>query len=338
MKLALASSLLALPAANHLAAASTAPVSREMQSDVTITNDYTNQDSIVITQTNPTPTCDCQPLPPKNSSYQVTRLWNIVDPSWTDQDVINEFNDGFAPKVTHLPGFQRYMASSTGNSTTVFFLNQFDTQEEAHAAQEAAKEFVAKGMLNGKITPNIFTEAQGFFSEPSDTCITSSSKGDYLGVRFYEFVDPASVNSTELYSAITRYYGEHLKDAEGLVTYYTAMQNGSDITWDIFKTQEQSIKSNQAAANDPLDDFPAKNRVGSATGIIAFDYTCAAGNMPAAPSPPPQAPIPGVNVSATVTPVPGGDDDSVPSAAFCTSFSVASTLAAAIAMMFWKAI
>jgi len=36
-------------------------------------------------------------MPPQKSSYQVVRLWNIVDTSMTDQDVIKEFNTGFAP-------------------------------------------------------------------------------------------------------------------------------------------------------------------------------------------------------------------------------------------------
>jgi len=331
MKLALATSLLALPSANHLAAAS---VARKMDGDVVTITDNTNENDAVVRN----PTCDCQPMPPTNSSYQVTRLWNIVDPSMSDQDVIDEFNSGFAPIVTNMPGFQRYMASSTGNSSTVFFLNQFDTQEEAHAAQEAAKEFVAKGALNGKITPNIFTEAQGFFAEPSDTCIDSSSAGDYLAVRFYEFADPASVNSTELYSAITRYYGEHLKDAEGFVTYFV-VHTGGDIAWNIFKTEEQAIKSNEAAANDPLDDFPAMDRMGSAAGVIKFDYTCAAGNKPAAPTPPPSPCVPSA-VNACVEEVPNDDSTPTgpPSAAFSTSFSVASAVAAAIFMMFWKAI
>ena len=61
-------------------------------------------------------TCECQPLgPPNATSYIVTRLWNI-DPSFnfTDQDVIDEFDNGFAPVVAHMPGFQRYTASTTG--------------------------------------------------------------------------------------------------------------------------------------------------------------------------------------------------------------------------------
>jgi len=340
MKLALASSLLALPAGSS----SVSSVTRKLQdNDVTITNDYTNQDSVSEIQWNPT--CDCQPMPPQKSSYQVVRLWNIVDTSMTDQDVIKEFNTGFAPVVTNMPGFQRYMASSTGNSTTVFFLNQFDTQEEARAAQEAAKEFVAKGTLNGKITPNLFTQGKGYFAAPLDTCIKYPTQDDYLArrqdylsVRFHKFVDPASVNTTALFSGTQSFYEEFIKGDEGLVTYYNAEGGDYDVAWNMYKTEEQAIQSNQQSVNWTMpDDYPATDRVGSAAGIIAFDYTCSAGNRPAAPTPTP-APHGPDWVSAEVTPVP--DDESTttgpPSAAFSTSFSVASAVSAAVFIMFWQ--
>lgn len=266
-------------------------------------------------------TCDCQPFPPEKSSYQSTRLWSIVDPSLSDQDVIKEFNDGFAPAVTYMSGFQRYMALSTGNSSTVFFLNQFDTQEEAHLAQEAAKEFVAKNeMLNGRITPNIFTEAQGFFAAPRDTGINSSSKGDYLNARFFNFVDPASANVTKLYSIAETYYKEVLQDAEGFVTYYIASYNDNNntagqIAWDIFQTEEMAIQNKEKPNNFSLPDWaPPAKRIGDAAGIIAFDYTCIAGNRPAAPTP---------------------SSDTSSAAAILSTSAVSAT---AIFMMLWKVI
>lgn len=326
MKLALASSLLvALPAATFAA-------------DVTITNDSSNQDSIVATQTNPT--CDCQPFAPTNSSYQVTRLWNIVDPSiMTDQDVINEFNKGFAPVVTNMPGFQRYTASSTGDNTTVFFLNQFDTQEEAHKAQEAAKEFVANGMLNGKITPNIFTELPVLFGEAADACMTSSSEGYYLAARFYNWIDAANLNTTLVYSIAHEFYETALKDVEGFVTYYDAAEQGVDTScaWDIFQTEENAKQSNIAASKLVLPDNWAV-RAAAVAGIIAFDYTCAAGNMPAAPTPSPVPCVPSAT-NACVEQVPEIDTSTdQPSAAFGIGVSGASAAAAAIFMMLWKAI
>ena len=50
---------------------------------------------------NASSTCgDCQP----STGYLVTRLWNIM-PGTTDQEVIDEFNKGFAPVVTKMDGF-----------------------------------------------------------------------------------------------------------------------------------------------------------------------------------------------------------------------------------------
>lgn len=239
------------------------------------------------------PTCECQPFPPKHTSYQVTRLWNIIDPSMTDQDVIDEFNEGFAPIVTHMEGFQRYTASSTGNSTTVFFLNEFATKEEAHVAQVAAKEFVANGRLNGKISPNIFTEAKGLAVFPLEGCIKDSSKGQFLAVRFYHYLDPTSVNTTTLYPLLKEFYDKSLRDKDGFVTYYSALNppnDGNDgISWDIFESEEAAIASNEAATTyaaytPDFDAWPPMETVTSIEGSIAFDYTCAAGNLPEKPA------------------------------------------------------
>ena len=71
-------------------------------------------------------TCECQPLGPPGAvdSHLGTYLWTIVSTEWSDQDVIQEFQQGFAPIVTALPGFQRYTAATTGNTTTVFFYDR----------------------------------------------------------------------------------------------------------------------------------------------------------------------------------------------------------------------
>ena len=256
----------------------------------------------------------------------------------TDQDVINEFNKGFAPVVTNMPGFQRYTASSTGDNSTVFFLNQFDTQEEAHAAQEAAKEFVANGMLNGKITPNIFTELPVLFGAAADACMTSSSEGYYLAARFYNWVDPANLNTTLVYSIAHGFY-ETLTDLEGFVVYYDSAAQGvnTSCAWDIFQTEELANQSNEGAAKLVLPENWTV-RAGAVAGIIAFDYTCAAGNMPAAPTPSPVPCVPSAT-NACVEQVPEIDTSTdQPSAAFGIGVSGASAAAAAIFMMLWKAI
>jgi hypothetical protein len=93
--------------------------------------------------------------------YLVTRLWTIVDPNTTyDMDIINEFNIGFAPIVTSMPGFVRYLAAQNGNTSTVSFENLFDSKENADAAQQAAKDFVLTNdiLKDGAIIPYYLTQ------------------------------------------------------------------------------------------------------------------------------------------------------------------------------------
>lgn len=69
----------------------------------------------------------------ENNAYIVTRLWTINATSeLTDLEVIDEFETGFGPIVTSLTGFIQYTAAQTGNTSTVFFMNIFDTQANAH--------------------------------------------------------------------------------------------------------------------------------------------------------------------------------------------------------------
>jgi hypothetical protein len=96
--------------------------------------------------------CECKDV---GESFLVTRLWNIVSPNWDDQAVIAEFNTGFAPVVSKMPGFQEYLSSTTNLKDTVFFMNIFESEELAKAAQDGAKALVVNRALNGTIAPKI---------------------------------------------------------------------------------------------------------------------------------------------------------------------------------------
>jgi hypothetical protein len=111
--------------------------------------------------------CECKDV---GESYLVTRLWDIVSPNWDDQKVIAEFNEGFAPSVTQMTGFQEYLSSTTGVPDTVFFMNIFESKETAKTAQDGAKAFVKNGVLNGTISPNQFTESDFAFYFSTQEC------------------------------------------------------------------------------------------------------------------------------------------------------------------------
>ena len=135
-------------------------------------------------------TCACQPLGPPGAvdSHLGTYLWTIVSTEeWSEQDVIQEFQQGFAPIVTALPGFQRYTAATTGNTATVFFMTAFETAEQVTAAHEAVEVFVATNKeLKAAIAPLHVTQDHVVTGFPAGACITDGSVGKFLATRLYE--------------------------------------------------------------------------------------------------------------------------------------------------------
>jgi hypothetical protein len=65
---------------------------------------------------------------------------------------------GFGPQIIQMEGFRRYTAAKTGNASTVFVMSVFDTMEHSIVAQEAGKQFVDTGNLNGILSPNRFSQ------------------------------------------------------------------------------------------------------------------------------------------------------------------------------------
>ena len=222
-------------------------------------------------------TCgDCQP----SDGYLVTRLWNIM-PGTTAQEVIDEFNSGFAPVVTKMDGFYRYTAALTGNSTTVFFMNIFDTEDHAHDAQEAAKVFVDEGSLNGKIYPNSFTEDAIVAQFSSPECITSSSVGEYLATR------------GNAHAALTLFSGgiASLTDANNametipgyrLFLGSIANDNSSSFFLNIYETALGAQEANDAILQQNAKQNNTMGEIRASSGQIKFDYLCVAGNAPGA--------------------------------------------------------
>lgn len=202
-------------------------------------------------------------------------------PGTTDQDVIDEFNKGFAPVVTKMDGFYRYTAALTGNTSTVFFMNIFDTEDNAHGAQEAAKSFVEEGSLNGKIYPNTFTEDTligTFYSSPE--CVTASSVGEYLATRQNE------------YSNLNLYEGgmASLVDANTFMETFpgyrlflasVANDNSTSMFMNIYETAEGAKQANDAILQQNAEQNNTMGVIDPVTnGQIKFDYLCAAGNVP----------------------------------------------------------
>lgn len=230
-------------------------------------------------------TCDCQPLgPPAAESYLVTRLWSIVSPEeWSDQDVIAEFQQGFAPIVTALPGFQRYTAATTGNPATVFFMNAFETAEHAAAAQEAAQVFVDTNKdLQGAIEPLHFTQDQAIYGFPAGSCITAGSVGKFLSTRLYEWIFPETITTDDLVVAGS-HFNDEIKDFDGYITYVGTLSqpdNRYTFVYNMYDTEAVSILANTMGQNNTKNntvEVPPNTLIVSTQGEIQFDYLCAAG-------------------------------------------------------------
>ena len=117
--------------------------------------------------------------------YLATRKWqvNAGQTGITGQTIVDEFRQGFRPVITQEPGFGMYLgATITADATLAFFINVFDTQAQAAAANTKAAAFIQNSALNGKITLMCKTEGYvGFDFKPGAGDSGSVSGGGGLG-------------------------------------------------------------------------------------------------------------------------------------------------------------
>ena len=158
-------------------------------------------------------------------------------------------------------------------------------------------------------------ETEGYAAFPADTCITESSKGQWLAADVWKFLDPASVDPASLPPISEEYYNEYRKDAKGFVMFHDSANAAGDlVTWRIFDNEEDADAAEIKSANQWTG--PAVELIINSHGIIGFDYLCAAGSLPDMPTEPTTA----------------------PSAAFSTGTSGSVTISVAtLAMVLWNA-
>lgn len=229
----------------------------------------------------------CLPVgPPYDDLYLVTRLWSInSSTSWTDLDVIEEFNKGFAPLVTSLPGFIQYTAAQNDyNSSTVYFSNVFASAELAHAAQEAAKQFVNDGALNDVIVPYHFTESKVAFDIAADECVDTPHTDMYLNTRLYKVISTNDELTPDALRKDTAPLADSYAKQTGFVNYVgTITEDGEYLFFsNVFDDLDSSHTANSmgtASANNT--DEGDSSLLVATEGRIVFDYICAGGNSTA---------------------------------------------------------
>jgi hypothetical protein len=230
---------------------------------------------------------ECLPVgggEPFDDMYLVTRLWTIVDPNATsDMDIINEFNSGFAPIVTSMPGFIQYTAAQTGNTSTVFFKNLFDSQEHAHSAQEAAKDFVSTNdiLMDGAIIPYHFTEDVVAYDNTNGVdCVNTSNRNKFLATRLYESLDVTWTKDTLGALVYNNSMSSTISAQSGFVNHIASVSVEDDGKFlffsDVFDSEDGAINANimglnAASANQDANPIEI---LAVTMGQIAFDYIC----------------------------------------------------------------
>ena len=227
-------------------------------------------------------TCDCQPLPPASKSFQTLRIYNITDPNWTAEQAMEAAAKTTAPALAKMPGFQRYTAAATGDSQLVLFMNQFDSEEEAKAAQEAASDPSSSTHITndnkGKLKLFVSLVTEGYASFPEGKCFTESQVGKWLTSALYKYEDPASVDMTDMFNADQEWYNVIYANAPGFVMNYLSenFPEGSDKSaWKIMESEadEAAYQELVAEANYQWTGPPSE-KVFSTGGTIGIDVLC----------------------------------------------------------------
>jgi hypothetical protein len=163
-------------------------------------------------------------------------------------------------------------------------MNIFDTEGHAHAAQEAAKKFVEEGILNGNISPKLFTEDAIIAYFNSEECVNTDSNGLFLATRFSgqatsSLFSPGNVTSgmndaNDFFKAISGYRS------------YVASQSVDATTsffFNIYETAEGAQEADDAILKmNASDENYLMGNITPTMGEIKFDYLCSVGNFPQA--------------------------------------------------------
>ena len=179
-----------------------------------------------------------------------------------------------APQLAKMPGFQRYTAAATGDSQLVLFMNQFDSEEEAKAAQETAISNSPNGNT-GKLELFVSLVTEGYASFPEGKCFTESQVGKWLTSTLYKYEDPASVDMTDMFTSDQEWYNVLLTNTPGFIMNYLSTNFSDKSAWQIMESEadEAAYQELVAEANYQWTGPPGK-MVFSTAGTIGIDVLC----------------------------------------------------------------
>jgi len=221
-----------------------------------------------------------------------SRLWSLqTEATFTIDDVSQTFEDGLAPTLTQLNGFNEYVGSPlTGsgnntdlgipNSNLIVFYNIFDTEVEGANANSLAQSFRNNGVLNYQINPisNYFGVGTiDFFIRSIDTCQVRLDSL-FLSTRLWDIVEGSGLTPSDVTQMFLAGFAPQLESQPGFVQYAgVARTDGKALFYSVFETEDLANAANALAVA-----FHQNNPVLS-TGIVReiftvsevdFDFVC----------------------------------------------------------------
>lgn len=229
------------------------------------------------------PTIPCEDL--LSGSYLSSRLWTNApgNCSLSPNDVIEEFERGFAPIIIEAPGFIQYLGAEQLSDADRFarsnFYNVFGTKREAELANEGAKAFVADSNLTGQIvnpsqypSDGQFTGLIDFWSSTECAATTTGNTGRYLATRLWKSTE---VSGQRIINEFRNGFRDEIRHAPGFRMYMGAVVDENTAYFmNVFDTEKEAADANLLAALF-IQDSKLADRISllrATTDLIKFDF------------------------------------------------------------------
>ena len=167
------------------------------------------------------------------------------------------------------------------DSQLVLYMNQFASEEEAQAAQDAGTS--TSNANCGKLELFVSAVTEGYASFPQDSCFTESQVGKMLTSALIKYQDPASVDMAEQFTLEQEYYNELYSQTPGFIMNYASANfpEGSDKSaWKIMESEvDLAAYEELKAASNYQSNWPPSDVVISTAGTIGLDVLCSGAHL-----------------------------------------------------------
>lgn len=200
------------------------------------------------------------------------RVYDGIDPA-NQAEILRITSEGFLTIMRDSDGFVGYYLLPAGNQLAAISL--FDSEEQAAASNEAAREFVAEFLA--PLLPNSPLIVQGrlnlLYLAALDEMMAEEMASLYASLRIYQVADMRNIE--EANRLVETYLLPALQDSGGLFSYYSLSDGVDTIAGlNVFDSEENAAAANEIAAAfvaehlmDWLPDDPL--RINGRLGVAA---------------------------------------------------------------------